>query len=47
MSISGELVKSLDQARKILLSKVDPACSKNQSELTEQIDQLTRKALSK
>jgi hypothetical protein len=43
----GELVRCLDQARKILLSKVDPACSQNQAELTEQIDQLTKRALSK
>jgi len=29
------------------LTKVDPKCSKSQSELTEQIDQLTKKTLSK
>lgn len=40
-----DLVKCLDQARSILMSKVDPNCVRNQLELTAEIDMITKRVL--
>ena len=44
---SGDLVKCLEQARALLISKVDPNSSRDQLEVTAEMDRLTKRAMSK
>jgi hypothetical protein len=44
---SGELVKCLEQARALLISKVDPGSNRDPIDVTAEMDRLTKRALSK
>jgi hypothetical protein len=45
--LSGELVKCLEQARALLISKVDPNSNRDQLDVTAEMDRLTKKVMSK